>query len=59
MLHLLKDFIEDESGANAVEYAVIVGMVTVAIVGALASLGTSTAGSLGSSSSAMLSIDWT
>ena len=59
MLYLLKDFMECESGASAVEYAVLAGMVALGIVGALVGLGTSTPGSLGSVSSAMQTIEWT
>ena len=41
MLKKLKELRDDESGATAIEYAVILGVVTVVIVGALGNLGIS------------------
>lgn len=38
-MQLLKDFIKDESGATAVEYGLIAGLIAVVIIGALTTLG--------------------
>ena len=40
MFNLLKTFADDQSGATAIEYALIASLIAVAIVGALTSLGT-------------------
>ena len=40
MFNLLKTFANDQSGATAIEYALIASLIAVAIVGALTSLGT-------------------
>ena len=39
MYKLLKSFASDQSGATAIEYALIASLIAVAIVGALTSLG--------------------
>ncbi len=39
-MSLLKKLIRDESGATAIEYGLIAGLVSVAIIGALQALGT-------------------
>lgn len=36
---LIKKFLDDESGATAIEYGLIVGLIAVAIIGALTALG--------------------
>jgi pilus assembly protein Flp/PilA len=41
MFKFLKVFIADESGATAIEYALITSLIAVFIIGALAALGTS------------------
>lgn len=38
-MQLIKDFIKDESGATAVEYGLIAGLIAVVIIGALTTLG--------------------
>lgn len=38
---MIKSFISDESGATAIEYGLIAGLVAVAIIAALTALGTS------------------
>lgn len=38
-MQLLKDFIKDESGATAIEYGLIAGLIAVAIIVALTTLG--------------------
>ena len=38
-MQLLKDFIKDESGATAIEYGLIAGLIAVAIIATLFSLG--------------------
>ena len=40
MRRLLQDFFKDQSGATAIEYALIAGLISVFIVGALANLRT-------------------
>ena len=40
MLQKIKSFLKDESGASAVEYGLIVGLIAVAIVAVLGTLGT-------------------
>ena len=39
MSHLIVRFLKDEDGATAVEYAILVGVVVVAIAGLLATFG--------------------
>ena len=39
-MQLLKDFIKDESGATAIEYGLIAGLIAVVIIGTLSALGT-------------------
>ena len=36
----IKNFCQDESGASAVEYGLLVSLIAVAIIGAVSSLGT-------------------
>ena len=38
ILSHIRDMIRDESGATAIEYALILGLITVTIVGAISSL---------------------
>ncbi len=38
-MQLLKDFIKDESGATAIEYGLIAGLIAVVIIGTLTTLG--------------------
>lgn len=40
MIKKIKVLLADESGATAIEYAVILGTITLAIVGAISTLGT-------------------
>ncbi len=40
MLRTLKSFVANESGATAIEYALIASLIAVALVGILTSLGT-------------------
>lgn len=40
MMHLLNRFAKDESGATAVEYGLIAGLISVVIITALTTLGT-------------------
>lgn len=39
-MSLIKDFLRDESGATAIEYGLIVGLIAVVIIGTLTDLGT-------------------
>ena len=41
MLKTLKSLLKDESGATAVEYALVIGLVSIAIITAAQGLGTS------------------
>ena len=41
MFEVLNVFVDDESGATAIEYALIVSLIAVFIIGALSALGTS------------------
>ena len=41
MYKLVKGFLDDESGATAIEYGLIAGLVSVAAIGALSAMGTS------------------
>ena len=41
MTHLAKRFAQDESGATAIEYGLIAGLISVAIIAALGTLGNS------------------
>ena len=47
MVMLTKGFLNDESGATAIEYAMIAAFIAVAIVGAVTALGTSLTGIFG------------
>ncbi len=40
MRHLLRRFINDQSGVTAIEYGLIASLVAVAIIGAVSTLGT-------------------
>ena len=46
--NLMKEFIEDESGLTAVEYAVAGGLVVAGMAGAFATLGTNAEGEISS-----------
>ena len=41
MYKLVKSFLDDDSGATAIEYGLIAGLVSVAAIGALSAMGTS------------------
>jgi pilus assembly protein Flp/PilA len=47
MMMLMNGFLNDESGATAIEYAMIAAFIAVAIVGAVTALGTSLTGIFG------------
>lgn len=49
----LKNFARDEAGATSIEYAFIAGLVSMAIVAAATSVGTSVAGVFGTLSSTL------
>ena len=53
MKNLFARFVKDESGATAVEYALIVAGIGVAIMAAVTSLGTAIANKFGSVSTAL------
>ena len=38
-MNMIKDFLREEDGATAIEYALIVGLIAIAIIGALSLLG--------------------
>lgn len=44
MIMLIREFLKDDGGATAIEYAMIAAFIAVAIVGAVTSLGTSLTG---------------
>ncbi|PVB59369.1 Flp family type IVb pilin [Labrenzia sp. 011] len=44
MKNLLKRFANDESGATAIEYGLIAGLLSIVIIGAVATMGTSLTG---------------
>ena len=46
-MQTVMNYLNDESGATAAEYALIIALVAAAIVGALTTLGTSISGKLG------------
>ena len=39
-MHLIKDFIRDEEGANMAEYAILLGLIAVTVVTIVTALGT-------------------
>lgn len=53
MIASLRHFIREESGATAIEYALIAALIAVAIIGALQVLGTSISSEFGEVSNAM------
>jgi pilus assembly protein Flp/PilA len=46
MLNAIRRFMKEEEGASAAEYALLVGLVTVIIVGAVSALSNSISGAL-------------
>lgn len=40
-MRLIKEFLEDEAGATAIEYVLIAGLVSIAIIGAVRVIGLS------------------
>ena len=48
MLDQIKKFLKDEEGAAAIEYALLVGLIAVAIVAAVTALGTQVASTFSS-----------
>lgn len=44
MIHLAKRFADDESGATAIEYGLIAGLIAVAIITAATALGSNLSG---------------
>jgi len=53
MLDKTKKFLKDEEGASAIEYALLVGLIAVAIVAAVTALGTKVAGTFTSITSSL------
>ncbi len=49
MFSHLNNFLRDESGPTAVEYAVMLALIVIACIGAINAMGTATAGSFESS----------
>ncbi|MFZ0693540.1 MAG: Flp family type IVb pilin, partial [Alphaproteobacteria bacterium] len=47
MLNTIRNFWNDETGATAIEYGLIAGLVSVAAIGALSAIGTSLKGIFG------------
>ncbi|MDB5531902.1 MAG: Flp family type IVb pilin [Hyphomicrobiales bacterium] len=43
-MSLIKKFLKNESGATAIEYGLIAGLIAVVIIGAVTTLGTKVAG---------------
>ena len=44
MTHLLSRFVKDESGATAIEYGLIAGLIAVVIIAAVTTIGTNLTG---------------
>jgi len=55
MSNFAKRFIQDQSGATAIEYGLIVALIAVVIIGAVTALGTNLNASLSSAGSAIAS----
>jgi pilus assembly protein Flp/PilA len=49
----IRNFFKDESGASAVEYALLVSMIALVIISAVTSLGTSVSSKLNQAANAM------
>jgi pilus assembly protein Flp/PilA len=49
----IKNFFNDESGASAVEYGLLVALIAVVIIGAVTAVGTSVKSKLNSAATAM------
>jgi pilus assembly protein Flp/PilA len=49
----IKNFFKDESGASAVEYGLLVGLIAVVIIAAVTTLGTKLKGSFDTSGAAL------
>ena len=54
-MNMMKLFVEDESGATAIEYGLIAALIAVVIVGALSTIGTSLRSSFNSIGSSLTS----
>lgn len=59
MQKLMKKFVRDERGVTAIEYGLIAGLVAIAIVGALGTLGTNLSGIFTTVSSSVQSANTT
>lgn len=57
MLHFLKNFQRNDSGATAIEYGLIAALVAVALIGALTTLGTDLSGIFGDVSTELTDVD--
>ncbi|HEX8471266.1 MAG TPA: Flp family type IVb pilin [Brevundimonas sp.] len=53
MTKFISKFVQDESGATAIEYGLIAALISVAIIGAVTALGTNLTGAFGRVSSAL------
>jgi pilus assembly protein Flp/PilA len=54
MKNLFSRFVSDESGATAIEYGLIVALISVVIIGAVTTLGKNLNGSLSTAGNAIL-----
>ena len=56
MLTRIRRFLSDSSAATSVEYAVMLALILMAVIGAVAAVGQSTAGSFNSTNSKLQSV---
>ena len=55
MLNAIRQFVKEEDGASAAEYALLLALITLGIVGAVTALGTSITTALGAASTVITS----
>lgn len=52
MLNAIRQFVKEEEGASAAEYALLVGLITVLMAGAVTGLGTAIIGAINNATAA-------
>jgi pilus assembly protein Flp/PilA len=55
MLNAIRQFVKDEEGASAAEYALLVGLITVAMAGTVIAFGNAITGAIANATAAIAS----